>query len=47
MKHVQTTPGKQYYNDIHSGRWIDGCVGMEDLPDYRDLGFVPAEAEHG
>jgi len=47
MKHVQTTPGKQYYNDIHSGRWIDGWVGMEQLPSYRDLGYVPAEAEHG
>lgn len=47
MKHVQTTPGRPYYNDIHSGRWIDGWVGMEDLPDYRDLGYVPLEAVHG
>ncbi len=43
IKHVQTTPGKQYYNDIHSGRWIDGWVGMEQLPSYRDLGYVPVE----
>lgn len=43
MKHVQTTPGMQYYNDIHSGRWIDGWVGMEQLEPYRDLGFVPVE----
>jgi predicted alpha-1,2-mannosidase len=43
VKHVQTTPGKQYYNDIHSGRWIDGWVGMEQLPSYRDLGYVPVE----
>lgn len=47
MKHVQTTPGKQYYDDIHSGRWIDGWVGMEELESYRDLGYVPAEAKHG
>jgi predicted alpha-1,2-mannosidase len=44
IKHVQTSPGKLYYNGIHSGRWIDGWVGMEDLPDYRDLGYVPVEA---
>jgi predicted alpha-1,2-mannosidase len=43
IKHVQTTPGKQYYNDTHSGRWIDGWVGMEQLPPYRDLGYVPVE----
>ena len=43
MKHVQTTPGMQYYDDIHSGRWIDGWVGMEQLEPYRDLGFVPVE----
>ena len=43
IKHVQTTPGKQYYSDIHSGRWIDGWVGMEQLPSYRDLGYVPVE----
>ena len=43
IKHVQTTPGKQYYDDIHSGRWIDGWVGMERLESYRDLGFVPVE----
>lgn len=46
IKHVQTTPGKVYYDDIHSGRWIDGWVGMEELPPYRDLGYVPVEAEH-
>ena len=45
IKHVQTTQGKQYYNDIHSGRWIDGWVGMEQLPTYRDLGYVPLEEE--
>lgn len=44
IKHVQTTPGKPYYSDIHSGRWIDGWVGMERLPPYRDLGYVPVEA---
>lgn len=43
IKHVQTTPGKPYYDDIHSGRWIDGWVGMEQLESYRDLGFVPVE----
>ncbi len=43
IKHVQTTPGKQYYSDIHSGRWIDGWVGMEQLPSYRALGYVPVE----
>lgn len=43
IKHVQTSPGKVYYNDIHSGRWIDGWVGMERLESYRDLGFVPVE----
>jgi predicted alpha-1,2-mannosidase len=47
IKHVQTTPGKQYYGDIHSGRWIDGWVGMEQLPPYRDLGYVPVEVERG
>ena len=47
IKHVQTTPGKEYYNDIHSGRWIDGWVGMEQLPAYRDLGYVPVEAVNG
>jgi predicted alpha-1,2-mannosidase len=47
IKHVLTTPGKVYYDDIHSGRWIDGWVGMEELPPYRDLGYVPVEAEHG
>jgi predicted alpha-1,2-mannosidase len=46
IRHVQTTPGKQYYNDIHSGRWIDGWVGMEQLPSYRDLGYVPVEEAH-
>ncbi len=43
IKHVQTTPGKVYYEGIYSGRWIDGWVGMEQLPAYRDLGYVPAE----
>ncbi len=47
IKHMQTTPGKPYYKDLHSGRWIDGWVGMEELPPYRDLGYVPVEAEHG
>ncbi|MGH9344349.1 MAG: GH92 family glycosyl hydrolase [Terriglobia bacterium] len=47
IKHVQTTPGKPYYNDITSGRWIDGYVGMSELIPYRDLGYVPVEAEHG
>lgn len=46
IKHVQTTPGKQYYNDITSGRWIDGWVGMEQLPAYRDLGYVPIEEKN-
>jgi predicted alpha-1,2-mannosidase len=45
IKHVQTAPGKQYYNDIHSGRWIDGWVGMEQLEPYRDLGYVPVEVD--
>lgn len=43
ITHVQTTPGRAYYTDIHSGRWIDGWVGMEQLPPYRDLGYVPVE----
>ncbi|MGH9401897.1 MAG: GH92 family glycosyl hydrolase [Terriglobia bacterium] len=43
IKHVQTTPGRAYYKYVHSGRWIDGWVGMADLPPYRDLGYVPAE----
>jgi predicted alpha-1,2-mannosidase len=47
IKHVLTTPGKQYYNDISSGRWIDGWVGMESLPSYRDLGYVPIEEPWG
>ena len=47
IKHVQTTPGKVYYDGIHSGRWIDVWVGMEELESYRDLGYVPAEAKHG
>jgi predicted alpha-1,2-mannosidase len=47
IKHMQTTPGKQYYSDIHSGRWIDGWVGMEQLAPYNDLGYVPVEVEHG
>jgi predicted alpha-1,2-mannosidase len=46
IKHVQMTPGKQYYNDITSGRWIDGWVGMEQLPAYRDLGYVPIEEKN-
>jgi predicted alpha-1,2-mannosidase len=47
IKHVQTTPGKQYYSDIHSGRWIDGWVGMEQLAPYRDLGYVPVDVARG
>ena len=47
IRHVQTTPGKVYYDDIHSGRWIDGWVGVEELEPYRNLGYVPVEAEHG
>jgi predicted alpha-1,2-mannosidase len=43
IKHMQTTPGKAYYPDVHSGRWMDGWVGMEQLPPYRDLGYVPVE----
>jgi len=43
IKHMQTTQGMNYYQDVHSGRWIDGWVGMERLPPYRDLGYVPVE----
>jgi predicted alpha-1,2-mannosidase len=43
IKHMQTTPGKAYYQDVHSGRWMDGWVGMEQLLPYRDLGYVPME----
>jgi predicted alpha-1,2-mannosidase len=43
IKHVLTTPGKAYYPDVHSGRWMDGWVGMEQLQPYRDLGYVPVE----
>jgi predicted alpha-1,2-mannosidase len=41
IKHVQTTPGKIYYPDLHAG-W----VGMEKLEPYRDLGYVPVEDGH-
>ena len=47
IKHVQTTPGMQYYKDVQAGRWTDGWVGMEELESYRDLGYVPVEAEYG
>lgn len=43
IKHMQTAAGMAYYPDVHSGRWMDGWVGMEQLPPYRDLGFVPVE----
>jgi predicted alpha-1,2-mannosidase len=38
IKHMQTTPGMNYYKDVNSG-W----VGMEKLEPYRDLGYVPVE----
>jgi len=46
IRHAQSTPGKQYYDDIHSGRWIDGWVGMEQLQPYRDLGYVPDDVKN-
>ena len=38
IKHMQTTPGMNYYKDVNAG-W----VGMEKLAPYRDLGYVPVE----
>ena len=44
IKHMQTTPGMDYYKDVHSGPvWKDGWVGMDELVPYRDLGYVPLE----
>jgi len=43
IRYMQTTPGKSYYPNVHSGRWVDGWVGMKALPPYRDLGYVPVE----
>lgn len=41
IKHVLTSPGKEYYPEIPSVR--GGWVGMKELVPYRDLGYVPVE----
>lgn len=38
IKHVQTTPGMNYYKDVNSG-W----VGMEKLTPYEKFGYAPLE----
>ena len=38
IKHVMTTPGMMYYQDVNSG-----FVGLEKLIPYRDRGYVPVE----
>jgi len=41
IKHVLTTPGKEYYPDIPSVS--GGRVGITALEPYRNLGYVPVE----
>ncbi len=39
IKHMLTVPGMNYYPGVTDSGW----VGMEQLPPYRDLGYVPVE----
>jgi predicted alpha-1,2-mannosidase len=39
IKHIQTTPGKYFYEDVKLGGW----VGNEKLEPYLKFGYVPVE----